>query len=89
MPSVPVDRIIEGLILGVWALINLYFTVKTMKVTIEQNKREHDLSINGIGGKARVLDAKIFNDRLIDVACTKELDLRLWKADQFREEIKR
>lgn len=88
MPSIPVERILQFAVLGVWALINMYFSIKTMKVTMEQNKREHDLSINGIGGKARVLDAKIHNDRLMDVACTKELDLRLWKAEQFKEEIR-
>ena len=67
----------------------MYFSLKTLKTTVDLNKQAHELSLNGLGGKARTLEAEMFNDRMVDIACTKEETMRLFKAGMFKKEMRR
>lgn len=50
-------------------------------------KLEKDL--NNIGAKVYRLELEATNDRMMDVACTREMSLRLWKSKQFKKESQR
>lgn len=72
----------------VWGLISMYFAQIEMRKTQQRDKEDCDRSINGIGNKVRRLEVAMANDRMVDIAGTKEDDLRRWKAGIFKEEAK-
>lgn len=78
-----------GLVSGiVWGLISMYFKVQELQRTQARDKEDCDRSINGIGNKVRRLETAMMNDRMVDIAATKEIELRQWKAGIFKEETK-
>jgi uncharacterized protein YvpB len=62
----------------IWGLITMYFTQKSQ-----------GQSINGIGNKLRGLEGQVLSDRMVDIACTKEFEVRMWKVERFLDEVKR
>ena len=84
----------------VWGLITMYFKQieqqktqardkEELQAAQRRDKEECDRAINGIGGKVYRLEVAMANDRMTDIAATKEEELRQWKTGIFREEAKR
>jgi cell division protein FtsL len=73
----------------IWALISSYFTLIQVKKDIDRNKTDIERDFKGLSGKVNRLETQMMNDRMVDIAATKEEELRKWKSGVFKEDVRR
>jgi hypothetical protein len=72
----------------VWALITMYFKVNELQKEVKRDKEDSQRDLKAIGNKVRRLEVAMANDRTVDIATTREPEIRMWKAGIMKEETK-
>ena len=72
----------------IWGLISMYFKVIELQKAQQRDKADSDRDLKAIGNKVRRLETAMMNDRCVDIATTREPEIRMWKAGIMKEETK-
>jgi hypothetical protein len=72
----------------VWGLITMYFKVNELQKEVKRDKEDSQRDLKAIGNKVRRLETAMANDRSVDIATTREPEIRMWKAGIMKEETK-